>query len=426
MSRRESALFLYNYLIKNPEVRVLNINSAWGTGKTFFLERWHQALQRDHVCVTFNAWRNDFAVEPLIALAEAIKNQLGDDSPEVQTQMQDFLRCTASTIKAASPVVIKGLLSKLGGLDSDALSAESAHSTSADAAEKALQHLLAEQRPAEQTIEAFRLALQGVFDDYKQRNPELLDDVFIIIDELDRCRPAFAIEMLERIKHFFDLENCRFVIASDSEQLAHSIKTVYGNDFDATTYIRRFFDLGFNLPEPDYPTFIANNLPELGDGLGYLGIAPHDRRPEVVFLEAMANAFAISLRDLQRCLKRISACHASLPLCFLPMTSGLIFCMETRPAEYRKYGPRGLLANLHKLGINDAPVTSQPGQPTAIGTFSVFIQHMDMSQDELQLAIQSLSPASAPVTREILRAIWNNLPQFQNCQKAVEMATHIE
>ena len=94
LNRRDSAQFLYNYLIRNPEIRVLNINSAWGTGKTFFLERWQRSLQREHICINFNAWKNDFAIEPLIALASAIKNQLGEDS----TAMQSFLHTAASNL----------------------------------------------------------------------------------------------------------------------------------------------------------------------------------------------------------------------------------------------------------------------------------------------------------------------------------------
>ncbi|QDE47832.1 hypothetical protein EIN43_17235 [Enterobacter hormaechei] len=63
---------------------------------------------------------------------------------------------------------------------------------------------------------------------------------FIFIDELDRCRPNYAIDMLETIKHLFDINNVVFVIATDKEQLSHSICSVYGSGFDATRYLDRF------------------------------------------------------------------------------------------------------------------------------------------------------------------------------------------
>lgn len=413
LNRRDSAQFLYNYLIRNPEIRVLNINSAWGTGKTFFLERWQRSLQREHICINFNAWKNDFAIEPLIALASAIKNQLGEDS----AAMQSFLHTAASTISAASPVVFHGLLNRLGG--------QGAIGTlPAPGIEQTLE-LLQQQRPAEQTIEQFQQALRAVFADYQDRHPELLDDVFIIIDELDRCRPAFAIGLLERVKHFFGVENCRFVIASDSEQLGHSIRNIYGNEFDATTYMRRFFDLSFTLPEPDYATFIANNLPQLGEGLGYLGFSG-SKRPEVQFLQAMAASFDISLRDLARCLKRISACHASLPACFLPMTSGLIFFRETRPADYRRLDPAGLAQQYQLLGVENLPYDDPAIEATAMDAFCTFALHLEWRYEDLLASLQRPEPGLHPLTRDVRLQILQNYQQFLSCQKAVEMATHIQ
>ena len=58
--------------------------------------------------------------------------------------------------------------------------------------------------------------------------PEGKRKVFVLVDELDRCRPTYAIEMLETIKHFFSLDNYIFVVATDTNQLSHSIKAVYG------------------------------------------------------------------------------------------------------------------------------------------------------------------------------------------------------
>lgn len=53
---------------------------------------------------------------------------------------------------------------------------------------------------------------------------------FIFIDELDRCRPSYAVEMLETIKHIFDISGVVFVVATDTEQLQHAVKVVYGED----------------------------------------------------------------------------------------------------------------------------------------------------------------------------------------------------
>ncbi|GAL22833.1 putative phage protein [Vibrio maritimus] len=73
---------------------------------------------------------------------------------------------------------------------------------------------------------------------------------FIFIDELDRCRPSYAVEMLETIKHIFDIEGVVFVVATDTEQLQHAVKAVYGEGFDARVYLSRFFNSRFSLKEP--------------------------------------------------------------------------------------------------------------------------------------------------------------------------------
>ena len=75
--------------------------------------------------------------------------------------------------------------------------------------------------------------------------------IVIFIDELDRCRPTYAIEVLERIKHLFGVAGYVFVISLDKEQLSHSIATIYGAKMDSNWYLRRFFDLEYKLPITD-------------------------------------------------------------------------------------------------------------------------------------------------------------------------------
>jgi predicted KAP-like P-loop ATPase len=80
--------------------------------------------------------------------------------------------------------------------------------------------------------------------------------MFVFIDELDRCRPTYAIELLETVKHLFDIPDLIFVIATDTEQLQHSVKSVYGEGFDASRYLYRFFNRSFSLKKPDVLEFI--------------------------------------------------------------------------------------------------------------------------------------------------------------------------
>ena len=88
-----------------------------------------------------------------------------------------------------------------------------------------------------QTEEEIRERVKGLFNDIIVERAQKL---IIFIDELDRCRPSFAIEMLERIKHYFDDERVIFVVSLNKEQLIHTITSYYGSGFDATRYLNKF------------------------------------------------------------------------------------------------------------------------------------------------------------------------------------------
>lgn len=101
------------------------------------------------------------------------------------------------------------------------------------------------------TAEEIREKVKEIFDAIIVENVEKL---VIFIDELDRCRPTFAIEMLERIKHYFDDDRIIFIASINREQLICSISKFYGTNFDSTGYLDKFFDRNVYLPE------IKNNL----------------------------------------------------------------------------------------------------------------------------------------------------------------------
>ncbi len=90
--------------------------------------------------------------------------------------------------------------------------------------------------------------VKEIFDSIIVENVQKL---VIFVDELDRCRPSFAIEMLERIKHYFDDDRIIFIVSVNREQLIHSISKYYGANFDSTGYLDKFFDRNVYLPKID-------------------------------------------------------------------------------------------------------------------------------------------------------------------------------
>jgi hypothetical protein len=71
----------------------------------------------------------------------------------------------------------------------------------------------------------------------------------IVIDELDRCRPSFALEILEKIKHLFSVKNVVFLLVMNKQQLEEAIKSVYGANIDAHTYLQKFINVETSIPK---------------------------------------------------------------------------------------------------------------------------------------------------------------------------------
>ena len=263
MNRKPSSEFLTKYILANDHVKVLNVNSPWGAGKTFFLERWRQELSKDHVCVLFNAWETDYSAEPLLALVTCIEQQTKDKLDITASEAgKRAVNLGANILKKAAPLIAKGLVRKYVGVELDDLIGSENSKDAVDATGKLVLSLIEDQSKTTRHVEEFKIAVVERLSIAADNNG-LKKPAFIFIDELDRCRPTYAIELLERIKHFFELEGCRFIIASDSKQLAHSIRAVYGQGFSSERYLNRFFDAEYNLDNVDVDSFVRNNLPHI-------------------------------------------------------------------------------------------------------------------------------------------------------------------
>ena len=123
--------------------------------------------------------------------------------------------------------------------------------------------------------------------------------LMVVIDELDRCRPSYAVALIEVAKHLFDADHVVFVLAVNRTQLTHSISALYGSEFDATGYLRRFFDIDFRLPEPNRTRFIQ-------DLLNRIQIGPCD------LLKKYFGSSDFSLRQVGQVIHRFSLVAASL------------------------------------------------------------------------------------------------------------------
>lgn len=134
-----------------------------------------------------------------------------------------------------------------------------------------------------------------------------------IIDELDRCRPTFGIELLERVKHIFDVPGLVFVFGINRDELCKSLNSVYGR-IDADTYLRRFFDIEFILSEAGTETFCAHifekfELDEVFSSLSKgAGSKIHleELRYIYAYFPKLWARLGLSLRDIENCVRLLA------------------------------------------------------------------------------------------------------------------------
>lgn len=245
---------------------VLNLNAEWGAGKTTFLQCWCNELKEKHPVVYFDAWKSDFTKDPMLALMDAFHQQLISPLNQNKELIEKFFSKGSHFVKTALPSLLVGYLKNQGGMDGEDSLLTSASDTFgisesnlSDALKDTMKAMLNQKNRVE-GIEEFKEVLVQLSEDYIECHPNQSSPVFVLIDELDRCRPTYAIEVIECVKHFFNTKNFIFVLATDTNQLQHSIKSIYGEKFDSLIYLSRFFDNSATLPTPNRKSFVQMKM----------------------------------------------------------------------------------------------------------------------------------------------------------------------
>lgn len=244
LEREKYANVLTNIVDNYPEGFVLAINNKWGTGKSTFVKMWEQSLKNlQFKTIYFNAWENDFEDNPLTAFLGEL--QILNNKEE--DKFNKVVKNAAVISKNVAPAILKAFLNRY--VDSEVL-VDAITDTSKSAFE-IFEEDVKEYSKRKKSISEFRKSLSEFVANESNGKP-----LIFIIDELDRCRPNYAVLLLEQIKHFFSVPNIVFVLSIDKEQLGNAICGVYGSEkIDTNEYLRRFIDIEYSIPEPDHNKF---------------------------------------------------------------------------------------------------------------------------------------------------------------------------
>lgn len=244
---------------------VISLKGGWGTGKSIFLRRLGAHLQGalKIPVIHIDAWQSDYVDDPLLIMASALGDRLGEiQDGRITRGLSTIISGLAGSAGKITLPVLSVLASALlpGGAKAVELAA---------AMPQIAQNFLdwdGERKSAESDFRASLIKAKEKLHKSLRSDSEL--PVVVIVDELDRCRPDFAIKFLERMKHFFSVDGICFLIATDYENLPNAVESVYGPKVAGELYLRKFFDFEFNLPAPaaeDHATYLFSTFPGAAD-----------------------------------------------------------------------------------------------------------------------------------------------------------------
>jgi hypothetical protein len=304
LERKAVVEFLAGLVARTGGPFVLALDSPWGSGKTTLVRMLQSELERnDFQCIYFNAWRVDHAVDPLVALVSSVdRMQLaaGASQAKFDHHVKTIRKVTSLVAKRGAVALAKALT--VGALDLD----KEIEDATAELSGGTVEDIVTAFRKEDELLEKFRAELRAAVALLPEAGKK--STLVWFIDELDRCRPTFAIQLLERIKHLFDVENVVFVLSLDKRQLEASTAAIYGSDIDAAEYLRRFIDLEYGIPLASTKRFTDSLLTRSDLERVFAerkGEVAHDREHFVEFFTAIADLFGLSLRARERCITRL-------------------------------------------------------------------------------------------------------------------------
>lgn len=344
LARKPSSAFLERTVsaqMLNPQqsqALCVAIDGDWGTGKSFFIERWRLNLQSRGRCVVhFDAWKNDLSDDPLIGFISEIRTALKpwlDRLPDEKLGNKMVSRATlfaknaGRAVKPLLKAAAKHALAKAiseeasnivqGVINGDE---EDDHDVkvefSSQAIEKYFEAALEGHRKQQDSIAHLISELERISEEIETLGSAR--PIYVFIDELDRCRPSYALRLLEGMKHIFNAKGICFILATNISQLSHSVKAVYGEGFDGRGYLRRFIDYDYRLAAPNnfaYANHLLKNSMLSKRAAVYTGMTDSSvsgQNSTGDMLARVSNMFGLDLRTMRQVLGKAEAAAASIP-----------------------------------------------------------------------------------------------------------------
>lgn len=259
--------------LPSNENKCVGLNGEWGSGKSWIMTELYEKIKdkNDYIVITYDAWKNNFYSDPLIAMLYCIHDTL----EKYAQKPNGISKVTAYRIKQAVKKTATDTCEKIFS---------SLFNKTIETLNKTNFGLLIT-FAIEFIGEVIRQAKSSIldnkiFDEFKSYQKLLDDTIFvlnkltepdkdlpthklvILVDELDRCMPNEQLLVLERLHHLFEVNNCIVIVAFNKIQVLETLKKLYAVS-DGNIYLQKFFAESFYLPEQGgyyFKNWIKHNL----------------------------------------------------------------------------------------------------------------------------------------------------------------------
>ena len=281
LDRRDLARRLTQRVESSVTPYTLALDANWGEGKTTFLKMWQADLEKSGFrCVYYDAWASDFCRDSFPSMVAELKESFSGETAE------DFTKKCVAVAKA----MVKNLPGSLAGLVGGG-----------EVAQAAVNEIFGEWEPVAAYSE-YREALKSFKSSLEKIASESGKPLVFMIDELDRCRPTFALDVLEKIKHIFDVPGVFFVAALNKNALAKTIESAYGIT-DGNDYLSKFFDDTHPLVNDREIALYLVDKASAGGSTNTLDMAMY-----IPALSELFRSYSVSLRGQKQIVESIAGC----------------------------------------------------------------------------------------------------------------------
>lgn len=243
---------LINSVSESKGSCTFSLNGRWGVGKSYVLNMLEERLLTyqagaRYVVFHYNCWKYDYYEEPLFAIVAAMLEGIDEETHFFSQDARDKAKAAFKLAEPFLKKIASAASKNLIGFDAIRLYGMLKNE------KKAFDDVIEcerKERVADDPFFHFNQSLLNVRKQMKQLSGD--HTIVVVVDELDRCLPTYAIKVLERLHHmFYGIQNCVVVLGVEKDQLTHTIKQVFGEQTDVEHYLRKFIDFEMRLSSGD-------------------------------------------------------------------------------------------------------------------------------------------------------------------------------